>query len=155
MHNNNGNILVTVLILLILLSITTLYAARESLWAAKVSHTEKDGLQLDMWIPVVLTKVKQLIHQLPQNIVPQSPEYCTSACVVIPMEGNYYLKADLTQMPSAYYLSSQDIQIWVIVEYLGQDFLRTSFIFTSPQGQIHIQATWMRTTLRSKILSLR
>lgn len=151
-----GNILVTVLIVLMILSVTTLYSARESLWAAKVSHAEKASLQLDMFVPALLLKVEQLINQLPADISPQHPEHCYSACVVFAKEANHYLEQDLSLMPAAYFISSKDMQAWIILEYLGDNFFRSSFVLTEDnKTQLHMQANWKKTTLRSNILSLR
>lgn len=157
MHKNSGNIVITVLIVLILLSVSTLYSARESLWAIKVSHTEKQSLQLDMLVPQLLLKVEQLINQLPANITPHPDYLCTSACVVLPREGNYYLEVDLKPLKAAYILSWPSLQAWVILEYLGEDIFRSSFLLLSfdQPTQLRMQATWKKTTLNSNILSLR
>jgi hypothetical protein len=154
--STQGNILVTVLIILMILSVTTLYSARESLWAAKVSHVEKTSLALDMYIPATLLKVEKLINQLPLEIIPQQPEHCFSPCVVFAKEGNHYLEQDLSLMPAAYFISWTDVEGWVILEYLGDDFFRSSFLLTQNlDAQLHMQANWKKTTLRSNILSLR
>ncbi|MFA6037688.1 MAG: hypothetical protein WC748_06195 [Legionellales bacterium] len=152
-----GNILMTVLIILTLLSITTLYAARESLWAAKTSHTEKDNLQLDMRVAEVLLKVEQLINGLPLEIIPNSIENCLSSCIVVAYEGNFFLEQDLQALPAAYVLSMSGMQVWVVLEYLQPDYFRSSFLIVSENKQVYkrMQANWKRTTLRSILQSLR
>ncbi len=154
--STHGNILITVLIILMILSVTTLYSARESLWAAKVSGAEKTSLALDMYIPAMLSKIEQLINDLPANIIPQHPQFCFSPCVVFATEGNHYLEQDLHLMPAAYFVSWSEIEGWVILEYLGNDFFRSSFLLTqNVDTQLRMQAIWQKTALRSNILSLR
>lgn len=152
-----GNILITALIILTLLSISTLYAARESLWAAKTSHTEKESLQLDMLTTEVLLKVEQLINSLPDEITPNMLENCRSSCVVFSDEGNFFLEQDLQTLPAAYVLSMPGMQVWVMLEYLQVDYFRSSFLIISENKQVHkrMQANWKRTTLRSILQSLR
>lgn len=152
-----GNILITVLIILSILSVSTLYSARESLWAAKTSHTEKDSLQLDMVVPEVLLKVEQLVQSLPLEIIPSPVENCRSSCVVFAQEGNFFLQQDLSILPCAYVLAWPGVQVWVVLEYLGSDYFRSSLLLMSENKQVHkrMQANWKRTTLRSILHSLR
>lgn len=156
-----GNILITVLILLAILSLSTLYSARESLWAVKGAQTERDALQLDVFIDEALVKVEQLIQSLPMEINPVHESECTGEpCVLLAGDANIFLEQDLqlwlaqnNPVPITFTLSWPQIQGRVILEQLATDtdvqYFRSTILLQSDQkqAQLRMQATWKRTTL--------
>jgi hypothetical protein len=169
-----GNILITVLIVLALVSISTLYSARESLWAVKLGQTEKDTLQLDMFVDEALLKAEQLIKNLPIEITPVEVSQCVSSpCVLLAQEAHFFLEqpllvwlADHNLASMALVLSQPHVQGWVTIEHLStvveaddthwEQYFRTSVLLLTQnqQAQLRMQATWKKATLKSDIMQV-
>lgn len=165
-----GNILITVLALLMILSISSVYVAREVFWGNKVIALQRDSLQLDLFVDEALLKAEQLILGLPIDITPVDWPNCLGVpCVLLAQEGNFFLEQRVEQwlgdqavsMPLS--LSSDKVQAWVILEHLNtqldenglnrQQYFRTSFLLLSgsAQSQLRMQATWKKTTLNGNM----
>ncbi len=165
-----GNILITVLIVLAVLSISTLYSARESLWAMNMSHMERDALQLELFMNEALVEVEKLIDDLPIDIIPVALSQCSvTPCVLSAQEANLFLEQAPAlwqnpdnKLPVKLNLSSSTAQAWMIIEHLVnqvfedalEDYFRTSLLLQTSNDQIQLrrQMTWKRTTLKGDII---
>jgi Tfp pilus assembly protein PilX len=149
-----GNILITVLILLTVLSLSGLYGAREGLWAMKMSQVERDSLQLDVFIDEALLRVEQLVENFPTDIA-----------VLPAQEANVFLEQSLQtwltdKQAVKLSLSEPTVQAWAIFEHLNthdtQEYFRTTLLLLTQtqQSQLRMQATWKRTTLKNDIIQV-
>lgn len=161
-----GNILITALVLVALLSLSTLYIARESLWSMNLAKMQADTLQLDLLTEEALTKTEHLIKNLPEAFIPVEIQACAApVCILSTQQANVFLEQTLAQwlepsypIPVKLNLSLQSVHAWVILEHLSttpelQQYFRATILLLqqSPQRQLRMQATWKKATLKNDI----
>jgi hypothetical protein len=172
-----GNSLITTMVLLVILSSSVLYSARESLLAAKSSAAQIEAFQLEALIDETQFYIQQLIEGLPQEITPVDWQACKhTPCVITAVDANFFL-----EQQSAWYLANDNpALIWLtlpnaraalVLEYLTtlvdaegqtmQQYLRGTvfMISNSRKSLLRMQTTWNRTvaltTLKSKPVAAR
>lgn len=149
-----GNVLITVMVLLAVLSASVIYNARESFVAYQNSLTQKDALQLNVWIDEALLLAENEIAALPPDFVAVPPSACYHApCILTLQASNLFLE----ETDAWWQAPANLIPIWfdlpharvgLILEDLSEQNIRGTLLFSLPNGSaLRMQATWNRSTL--------